>query len=112
MSAYTLKTALLFTLSDNNDSDDPHEVKLVIRFNVYRGCEPTLEQPGEGPSASIQDVTIIHEGRSYPAPEWLWPFLESDEGLQGELLHDAVCTDEYHRDQAADAKREERRHRP
>ena len=104
---YTLATGILFTLSDNNDSDEPYEAKLHIRFTVYRGCEPTLEQPGEGPSVSIKSAVIVHEGRSYDAPEWLWPFLESDEGLQGELLHHAVCMDECHRDHAADAKREE-----
>lgn len=109
--AHTYKTGIVFTLSDSSDALQ-HDVNLTLKFTVYPGCEPTREQPGEGPSVSIQSATIrcLHrgDGREHDAPDWLWPFLEADEALAAEMLASAAHDDEYARDQAADARREER----
>ena len=109
--SYTYKTELVFTLSDSVDAEQRH-FPLVIRYTVYPGCEPTLEQPGEGPSASIQSASLggaFHPLGAHDAPAWLWSYLEGDEALNGELLAHAAQTDEYARDQAADARRDERK---
>jgi hypothetical protein len=110
--AYTYKTELLFTLSDGA-TEEPHRVKLEVKFTVNRARSATLEEPGEGASVSIHDAHIVTTTGIYRnaevAPNWLWPFLESDEALQSEMLTAAVEDDEYARDQAADARREESR---
>lgn len=108
---YKYQTGILFTLSDAVGAAE-HDVRLTLKYTVYPGCAPTLEQPGEGPSVSIQSATVYSHiatfRREYDAPEWLWPYLESDEALVAELLAHAANADEYARDQAADARREER----
>jgi hypothetical protein len=111
---YTYKTGILFTLSDASAAD-PHEVTLTLKYTVSRGYAATLEEPGEGPSVSLQTATITATPqangqlrRAYDAPDWLWPFLEGDEALHAELLAHAADDDEYARDQAADGRREER----
>lgn len=113
--AYTYKTGLLFTLSDSVDAKE-HDVELVIKYRVSPGSAPTREQPGEGPSVSIESATIrslyIMPTTHEPAPGWLWPYLNGfaeDEALIAELLAHAENADEAARDQAADARREERR---
>lgn len=108
----TYKTGILFTLSDSVDAKE-HDVELVIKYRVSPGCEPTREQPGEGPTVSIESA-ILRSLHVMPttyedAPRWLWPYLEDDEALTAELLAHAAASDEYARDQAADARREERR---
>lgn len=112
MNLYTYRTGLAFTLSDSVDADQ-HSVDLTIRFTVHPGCKATLEEPGEGPSVSIQAATIITKmgtqlQREDDAPDWMWPFLEKDEALQAELLAHAADLEEYARDYAADARREDR----
>ena len=111
MSDYTYKTEVVFTLSDSVDAEQ-HHFPIVIRYTVYPGCAPTLEQPGEGPNASIQSASIggaFHPLGAHDAPAWLWSYLEGDESLQAELLAYAADMNEHARDQAADAKREEQR---
>src|SRR5206468_2406556 len=112
--SYTYKTGILFTLSDASEGDQ-HEVALTLKYAVSRGYAATLEEPGEGPSVSIESATITSTpqangqlARAYAAPDWLWPFLEGDEALHAELLAHAADDDEYARNQAADARRKER----
>jgi hypothetical protein len=111
VSEHTYKTELVFSLSDSVDADE-HHIPLELRYTVYPGCEPPLEQPGEGPSTSIQRATIggrFHPLGAHDAPSWLWSYLEGDEALLAEMLAHAAAANEYARDQAADARREERR---
>lgn len=111
--SYTYKTGILFTLSDDVDAQE-HDVFLTVHYTVYPGSEPTQEQPGEGPSVTIQKATVRSMRQTYPscehdAPDWLWPHLEEDKALEAELLAHAERTDEVARDQAVDARCEERR---
>jgi hypothetical protein len=107
---YTMHTGVIFTLTDDIDREE-HEAKLRLKFRVYPARAATMTEPGEAASVSIQEADIEHGtglGRQFiPAPPWLWPALESDQRLHAELLAHAADTDEYARDRAADARREE-----
>lgn len=103
------QTELVFSLSDDGDQ---HSIPLILEFTVNLGHEPTLEQPGEGPSVSISKAHIggaFHQLGAHEVPDWLWSFLEGDEAFQNELLDVAARDAEWARDQAVDARREERR---
>lgn len=108
---YTFRTDFDFSLVPWGPE---HQVELSIRYSVQPGCEPTREQPGEGPSVEFSSARIIvgHgtvNRREYDVPDWLWPFIEADEELAGDMLQAARDADEYARDQAADARREEQK---
>lgn len=111
-SLYTYRTGMDLRFSDSMDADE-HSVDLTIHYTVSPGCRATFEQPGEGPTVSIQGATITSAigtklQREDDAPDWMWPFLEKDAALAAELLAHAEDADEYARDQAAEARREER----
>jgi len=110
--SYTYRTGIMFTLSDAREAKE-HDVFLTLRYSVHPGCEPTREQPGEGPSVSIHSATVRSLSQTmsrweYDAPEWLWPHIEDDAALEAELLTHAAQQDEAARDSAADMHREER----
>lgn len=100
--AYTMHTS--FVVHVNNElGDDGHEVQARINYSVSKGYPDTFEEPGWGPSVSINALTA--DGTD--APGWLIGMAEEDDGLIAELLAHAADTDEHARDQAADARREE-----
>jgi hypothetical protein len=108
---HTYRTGIVFTLSDSADAVQ-YDVDLTIRFTVTPGAEATREEPGYGPSVEIRDAYVLSgigtiKRSEENAPDWLWPFLERDEDLAAELLAHAQQQDEYARDQADDARREE-----
>lgn len=85
--------------------DEGHELKARINYSVSKGYPDTREQPGCGPSVSINAISV--DGIN--APGWLFAMAEADEALTAELLQHAADTDEHDRDQAADSRREELR---
>jgi hypothetical protein len=109
MNLYTYRTDLRFTV----DGGEEQSVSLILRYYVHPGCEPTREQPGEAPYAEISAKSRIHiAGDQYPLSDWMYDFLDPDETLRAELLSNAADADEYGRDQAADARREDRARPP
>lgn len=108
---YTFRTDFEFTLVPFGPE---YQVELAIRYSVNPARELAREQPGEGASVEFSSAKIIvghgsANRREYDAPDWLWPFIEADEELAGDMLEAAAADDEYARDQAADARREEQR---
>lgn len=108
---YIYRTDFMFSLSAGVNAAE-HNLVLVLQYTVSPGCEATRDQPGEGSVVIVADAHIESgQGTIYRrtevVPNWLWPFIEGDEELQAEMLAHAAELDEYARDQAADAKREE-----
>lgn len=100
---YTMHTSFVVHVCDQI-GDDGHDIEAVIGFSVHPARAATLEEPAEDASVSIHNIYV--DG-SY-APGWLFEMAEKDDGLTAELLDHAVDTDEYDRDQAYDARREDR----
>jgi hypothetical protein len=100
---YTYKTTLAFRAAD-----DEHEFLCRIKFVVYPGSPQTRDDPGSDPAANIHEASVQHGSHWLDLPWWLFDSLIDDEGLKAELLQHAAEDDEYHRDQKADADREER----
>lgn len=100
---YTMHTQFTVHVSDQL-GDDGHDVNATITYSVDLGYPDSFEEPGCGPTVSISAIYI--DG-GY-APAWLIAIAEQDNGLTEELLKHASDCEEYRRDQAADARREER----
>jgi hypothetical protein len=101
--SYTMHTSFRVHVSDEL-GDDGHEIPARIIYSVMQGYPDTLEEPGCGPTVSINSIDI----GGISAPGWLFSMVENDEGLANELLTHAAETDGHARDQAADARRDER----
>lgn len=101
--AYTMHTQ--FTVHVSHElGDDGHDVNAKIAYSVDLGYPDSLEEPGWGPTISINGIYI--DG-GY-APAWLIGIAEQDANLTEELLRHAADCEEIARDQAADARRDER----
>lgn len=99
---YTYNTTLYFRVAD-----EEHDIPCRIEYRVTPGAEAMREEPGYGPTVGVTQMNVKAGHGSFPElPFWMWEAL-IDESLEAELLENAAATDEYHRDQAADAKREE-----
>ena len=103
----TFKTGFAMHVWDGGE----YEFQAVISYRVYPGSPQTRDDPGCDATAEIETVRLVKlDGtKEYPVPAWLQAMLEGDEALLDSLLSDAADADEYARDQAADATREEQR---
>lgn len=100
--AYTMHTQ--FTVHVCHElGDDGHDVDAKIAYSVDLGYPDTLEEPGCGPTVSINAIYI--DGGF--APAWLIGMAEEDASLIEELLVHAADCEEIARDQVADARRED-----
>lgn len=85
--------------------DAGYEIDIVVDYSVYAGFAGSYEQPPEPASASITDVSVVSEGKTYPAP-WLCDLIADDEEILALCLGDDCERAEYAAEQRADAKRE------
>jgi len=86
------------------------EIKQVVTFSVTKYSPATLEQPEE--PATVEDIecryfigTVEVQIGSLAASKF-----EDDDGFKTWLLSEAAETDEYQRERAAEAKREDDRY--
>jgi hypothetical protein len=100
--SYTMHTTFVVNLTFDLGGDG-HDLSVRINYSVSKGYADTLEEPGCGPSVSINSISA----GGADAPAWLWAMAEADESLTGELLAHAADCDERARDDAADARRDD-----
>jgi hypothetical protein len=104
----TYRTTLYMTTIGS----DEHKLELEFRYSVTPGSDDYWDgqqwQPGWAAEADIRSARIKVAPTEWVAmPEWMFGLFYADSNFQEELLVHAADQDEYARDQAADAKREE-----
>jgi hypothetical protein len=86
------------------------EIKQVVTYSVTRFSPATLEQPEE--PATVEDVECRYFLGDVETQigKLIATKFEDDDGFKGWLLSEAAEHEEYRRDCAADAKREDARY--
>lgn len=104
MTSYIFRTNLVIAVAGLAE----HEPALTIRYTVTPEWPPSLEDPGSPAEVTMTSISVkALSGFDCEVEGWLWAYLEQDDDLHAELLAHAAADDEYRRDQAADARREE-----
>lgn len=89
------------------------ELNMVIDFTVYPGCSETLTEPGEPPSAEIEDINFFeHIAGDKPKrvniPDWIVERVTGADGFKEWLLNEAWESHQSALEDKADAARDER----
>jgi hypothetical protein len=109
--SYSYLTTLLVSVAGGTE----RELTLRLRYTVTPGSEDYWDgqmwQQGWAAEVELSEALVeLPKPREWVAvPEWIFSILYGDTDLQAELLSNAADSDEYHRDQAADMRREELR---
>lgn len=82
------------------------DVDVSVAYQVQRGYRACFNDPGEPNTVEVRDIKISRDGVPLALPGWLEDQIIED--LDDELLSAWADGLEYAREQAADAKREER----
>lgn len=87
--------------------DAGYEIEIDVDYSIYAGFAGSQEQPPEPASASINEVWVVGDDKTYtyPAP-WLRDMLAEDGDILERCMADALDRAEYAAEQRADAKRE------
>lgn len=85
--------------------DAGYEIEIDVDYSVYAGFAGSQEQPSEPASASINEVWVVGDGKTYPAT-WLCDMLADDGDILERCMADAIERAEYAAEQRADAQRE------
>lgn len=102
-SLHTLKTHLRISLGGIAE----HEVEARVSYWFTRAWPQSSMDPGSDATVEIDNIQIAN-GRDYHSlPGWLVDSFRDDETLIADCMADKAESDEYARDQAADARREE-----
>ena len=103
---YRVETPLHFALWD---AAGEIEVEAVIDFTVTRFRAATLEEPEESAMAEVSNFRIRKPktGEWLSCPAWISDAFEGDEAFMRWLVSEAGEQDEYARECAAEARREE-----
>lgn len=89
------------------------ELKMVVNFTVRPAQIQTMTDPGEDAHAEVDTVQFFEMKNGKPLPDALAlpakivSAFEESPGFTGWLMQEAADSDEYAREQAADARREE-----
>lgn len=85
------------------------ELKMVVTFSVHPGSPATPEQPPEPASVEVDKIRFFDGTDELELPWSVGDRFTSADGFKDWLMGEASESDEYARDQAADARREEMR---
>lgn len=90
------------------------ELRMVVNFTVHTGCKQTLTEPGEEPSAEVDQVQFFRlvDGKPVAAPSampvWMIDALTEGDEFNVWLLSEADEQRQAALADAADAMRDER----
>ena len=85
------------------------ELKMVVEFTVTDAIPQTLENPAEPSMVEIGKVRFFDGTDELQLPWSIADRFTNEDGFRDWLMSEAIDADEYARDQAADARREELR---
>lgn len=103
-SLHTLKTHLRLSLGGVEE----HEVDARVSYWFTPAWPASSMDPGSGATVEIDNIQIANGKDFHGLPGWLVDAFRDDEELIADCLADKAESDEYAREQAADARREER----
>lgn len=104
-SLHTLKTHLRLSLG----GVDEHEVDARVSYWFTPAWPQSSMDPGSDASVEIDNIQIANGREYHSLPDWLVDAFRDDETLLADCLADKAESDEYAREQAADARREDLR---
>lgn len=105
--AHKLKTTVLIEIEGAQIERD-----CQIEYDRRKGCDATLEQPGEDDSIEVTGIEIVGNDGRYHDAYWLLGVLADDDDIQALLMadwaDDAIAAAEYRAEQRADDRMMER----
>jgi len=85
------------------------ELQMIVDFTVHPGCAQTLQSPAEPATVEVSSVRFMDGADEIKLPWSIEDRFTSRDEFKDWLIGEAADSEEYARDQAADACREDMR---